>query len=76
MSNSSRVGLTTSKAMFAVHCLDGSGRRPCAAPTGRTHDRNRTARRIFSSLFLHPVFLHPAGRPLMRWIAASLHALQ
>ena len=32
-----------------------------AAPTGRTHDRNRTARQI-SSTFL----LHPGGRPHMR----------
>jgi hypothetical protein len=32
-----------------------------AAPTGRTHDRNRTARQISSSSLLHP-----RGRPHMR----------
>jgi len=48
------------------HCL-GPGRGPhlgqrhAAAPTGRTHDRNRTARQ-FSQLLL----LHPRGRPHMR----------
>ena len=36
-----------------------SGR--AAAPTGRTHDRNRTARQISSTLLLHP-----RGRPHMR----------
>ena len=43
-----------------------SGR--AAAPTGRTHDRNRTARQISSTLLLHP-----RGRPHMRGAKRPCH---
>src|SRR5204862_156354 len=65
-----RVGWRPARSLIRLGVDRGThlGQRPCAATTGRTHDRNRTA-----SEFLFPTPLRQPGRPHTPYTCFGTH---